>query len=234
MSAITAKGSQAKENANKKNRPDLKKVLLKLKDGDSHKVRLLSTEDYVEYSSAGDFNLGIYTQAISPDSPLLVAHAKGGEKFKGLYKKSRYNFVFASIETGELVALQVSKNQAKTLIKSIDEYADHISTVAFKVTRSGDDTSTVYTLNPMLGMNDKEKEMFAKFDGQEVEMEFYEAVLEPKSDDFLAKLLKEAGFDVETHLPHINISDDAEEGTEPTEDAEPITEDGEENPLDVI
>jgi len=212
MSAITAKGSQARENANKKDRPDLKKVLLKLKDGGSHKVRLLSVEDYVEYASAGDFNLGIYTQAISENSPLLVAKDKGGEKFKNLYKKSRYTFVFASLETGELVALQVSKNQAKTVIGNIDEYAEHIGSVAFKVTRSGEDTSTVYTLNPMLGMNEKEKEAFAKFDGQEVAMEFFESILEPKDDKFLAKLLKEAGFDVATHLPHIDLSD--AEGTE--------------------
>lgn len=232
MSAITAKGTQAKENANKKNRPDLKKVLLKLKDGESHKVRLLSVEDYVEYSSAGDFNLGIYTQAISPDSPLLVAHAKGGEKFKGLYKKNRYNFVFASLETGELVALQVSKNQAKTLIGNIDEYAGHINSVAFKVTRSGADTSTVYTLNPMLSMSDKEREAFAKFEGQEVGMDFYEAVLEPKDDKFLAQLLQEAGFDVATHLPHIELTPEPKEGAE---DAEPLdVTDADESLLDTI
>lgn len=233
MSAITAKGQKAKENANKKNRPDMKKVLVKLKENGSHKVRVLGVDDYVEYASAGDYNLGIYTQAISQDSPLLVAHAKGGEKFKNLYKKSRYCFVFASLETGELVALQVSKNQAKTLISNIEEYEESLDELAFNLKRTGSDTSTVYSLNPIIKMKPEDKEKFDSFNGQEVEMDFFESILEPKSDDFLAKLLKEAGFDVETHLPHINIQEDANEN-EGSEDAEPITDADEDNPLDVI
>ncbi|MGG4390502.1 hypothetical protein ABEU97_20430 [Priestia megaterium] len=231
MSAITAKGQQAKENANKKDRVDLKKVLIKLKENETHKVRVLSDEDYVEYASAGDFNLGIYTQPISQNSPLLVANAKGGEKFKNLYKKNRFCFVFASLETGELVALQVSKNQAKTIISSIDEYKDSLDTFAFNVKRTGSDTSTVYSLNPIIKMGDKEKEVFDKFEKVEVPMEFYESVLEPKDDSFLAKLLKEAGFDTDTHLPHIVIQEDEDTGTEPDTSAEKIQEDGQDEDL---
>lgn len=223
MSAITAKGQQAKENANKKDRVDLSKVLLKLKGNKSHKVRLLSDDDYVEYMSAGDYNIGIYTQAITEDSPLLVAHAKGGEKFANLYKKNRFCFVFASLETGGLVALTVSKNQAKNLISNIEEYAEVKDEIAFNVKQTGEDTTTGYSLNPIIKMKPEEKEAFDKFADTTVEMDFYEAVLEPKSDDFIAKLLKEAGFDVETHLPHIKLQE-VEETEETDEDAQPITE----------
>ena len=58
MSVITAKGSKAKEGASKENL-DKSKIYLRLKDGESHKVRLLSAEDYVEYNAVGDFNNGI-------------------------------------------------------------------------------------------------------------------------------------------------------------------------------
>ncbi|MCM3639681.1 hypothetical protein M4D68_00780 [Priestia aryabhattai] len=229
MSAIVSKGQQAKENANKKDRINLKDVLVKLKEGQSHKVRVLSAEDYVEYMSAGDFNIGIYTQAITPDSPLLVAHAKGGEKFKNLYKKNRFCFVFASLETGGLVALQVSKNQAQTIISNIEDYKESLGTFAFNIKRTGSDTSTVYSLNPIIQMKPEEKATFDKFNDVVVTDEFYEQVLEPKDDVFLAKLLKEAGFDTDTHLPHIIIPED--EGTEPDTSAEEIGDQGSDEDL---
>lgn len=229
MSAITARGTQAKENANKKNRVDTKKIYLRLKENQGHKVRVLGVMDYVEYQAVGDYNLGIYTQPVSENSPLLVAHQFGGEKFKNLYKKPRYVFVFASLETGELVALECSKNQAKALISNIDEYSQHINTVAFNLKKTGSDTNTGYALNPMLSMSPEEKAVFDKFDGQTVEDSFFEDIIQPKGDQFLAKLLKEAGFDVETYLPHIKIDED--NGTEPDTSAEAIEENGSDEDL---
>lgn len=223
MSAITAKGSQAKENANKSNL-DLKKVYLRLKENQTHKVRLLGAEDYVEYQAVGDYNLGIYNQPVTDDSPLLVAHAKGGEKFKNLYKKSRYVFVFASLETGELVAWDASKTQAKAMISTIEEYKEVLGEIAFNFKRTGDKTETVYSLNPIIKMKPEEQEAFNKFDGQAVEMEFFESIIQPKSPEFLAKLLKEAGFDTDTHLPNIKIDEDNEgevdTSSEPIENTE--------------
>jgi hypothetical protein len=234
MSVITAKGSQAKENANKKGKVDTKKIYLRLKENQSHRVRLLSVEDYVEYQAVGDFNLGIYNQAVTENSPLSVAHAKGGEKFKNLYKKSRYVFVFGSLETGELVAWDASKTQAKALISTIEEYAEVIDEISFNFKRTGDKTETVYSLNPIIKMKPEDKEKFEAFNGQEVEMDFFESIIQTKDDKFLAKLLKEAGFDVATFLPHIDISDaDESEGTD--ESAEAIEETGnDENILDHI
>ncbi|MEH7117232.1 hypothetical protein V7128_07395 [Neobacillus vireti] len=223
MSVITARGEQAKENANK-SKVDTKKIYLRLKDNQSHKVRLLGTKDYVEYNSAGDYNLGIYNQPVDSNSPLLVAHAKGGEKFKNLYKKQRYVFVFASLETGELVALDVSKNQSKQVISGIEEYAENIEDIAFNLKRSGADTSTGYSLNPILKMKPEDQTAFDKWGGQTVPETFYDEILQPKDEKFLAKLLKEAGFDVETHLPHIKLDDEGQK--EPDTSAEKIEDMG--------
>ncbi|APT46597.1 hypothetical protein [Bacillus safensis] len=229
MSVITARGDQAKENANK-GKVDTKKIMLRLKDNQSHKVRVLGVKDYVEYNAAGDYNLGLYNQPVLDSSPLLVAHAKGGEKFKGLYKKQRYSFVFASMETGELVALDVSQNQAKAVISSIEEYGEHIDKFGFNLKRTGADTSTSYALNPIIAMKADEQAAFDKLGGLTVEPEFFDAILQPKDDKFITKLLKEAGFDVATHLPHIQL--DEEEGQkEPDTSAEKIDESKDENIL---
>lgn len=230
MSVITARGDQAKENANK-GKVDTKKIMLRLKDNQSHKVRLLGVKDYVEYNAAGDYNIGLYNQPVTESSPLLVAHAKGDDKFKNLYKKQRYSFVFASLETGELVALDVSKNQAKAVISGIEEYAENIDEVAFNLKRTGADTSTGYGLNPILKMKPDEQAAFDKFDGQVVEPEFFDSILQPKDDKFLAKLLQEAGFDVAKHLPHIQLDDEGQEKSEPDTSAEKIDESEGENIL---
>lgn len=225
MSIITAKGSEAKENAQNTG-IDLSKVYLRLKDGESHVVRLLGYEDYVEYTAVGDFNLGIYNQAISGDSsPLVVAHQKGGEDFKGLFKKPRYVFAFASLATGELVAWDASRTQAKALINTIEEYAEDINDIAFNFKRTGTKTDTVYSLNPIIRMKAEIKDQFEALDGETVEMEFFESIIKPKDEKFLAKLLKEAGFDVETHLPHIDLSDAEDKAEDADEDVTAVDPD---------
>lgn len=210
MSIITAKGAEARENANKE-RLDTSKIYLRLADGDSHKVRILSPDDYVEYNAVGDFNNGIFNQPVAEDSPLLKAYEEGGEAFEGLFPRKRYVFVFGSVETGELVAFDASRNQAKGLISTIEEYRDDIDDVVFTFKRTGEKTSTTYSLNPKLKMTDKEKEVFDTFDDTEVELEFYEKILQPNDDKFVVKLLAEIDPSVVDLFPDIDISEDDEE-----------------------
>lgn len=207
MSVITAKGSKAKEGASKENL-DKSKIYLRLKDGESHKVRLLSAEDYVEYNAVGDFNNGIFNQPVSSDSPLIKAHKEGGEAFKDMYPRKRYAFVFGSIETGELVAFDASKNQAKGLISTIEEYRDELDTFAFTFKRTGEKTSTVYSLNLKPKLTAKEKEVFDSLEGKEVKMEFYEQLLQPNDDKFMIKLLAEIDSSVLELFPEVDITED--------------------------
>lgn len=206
MSVITAKGSQAKESANKEV-VDTSKIYLRLKDGESHKVRLLSAEDYVEYNAVGDFNNGIFNQPVAEDSPLLKAHKEGGEKFEGLFPRKRYVFVFGSIETGELVAFDSSKTQAKNLISTIEEYKEDIDDMYFVFKRTGEGTSTTYSLNPKMKMSAKDKEAFDKFADTEVEIDFYEKILQPNDSTFLVKLLMEIDPAVKELFPEINVEE---------------------------
>lgn len=229
MSLITAKGSAAKENATKSNL-DLSKIELRLKEGESHKVRLLSTEDYVEYQSAGDYNLGIFNQAISGEnSPIVIANKKGGEKFKSLYTKPRYKFVFGSLETGELVSWDASKTQAKALISTIEEYAEDADVLAFNFKRTGNKTETVYSLNPIIRMKPEDKKLFDSFEGKTVEMDFFESIIQPKDDNFLIKLLAEIDSSVLALFPEYTPENqDADDTVVAVEDA------AEEDLLDAI
>ena len=207
MSVITARGAEAKAGAEKE-RLDTSKIYLRLKDGDSHKVRILSVTDYVEYNAVQDWDNGIYSQPVGADSPLLKAHKEGGETFKNLYARKRYAFVFASVETGELVAFDASKNQAKNLIGTIEEYAENIGETVFTFKRTGNGTSTTYSLNPKLKMTAEEKKVFDTFEGREVEMEFFEKILEPNDDKFVVKLLAEIDPSIVSLFPEISLEDE--------------------------
>ena len=207
MSVITARGAEAKAGAEKE-RLDTSKIYLRLKDGESHKVRILSTMDYVEYNAVQDWDNGIYSQPVGEGSPLLKAHKDGGETFKNLFARKRYAFVFASVETGELVAFDASKNQAKNLIGTIEEYAENIEETVFTFKRSGNGTSTVYALNPKLKMTADEKKVFETFEGREVENEFFEKILQPNDDKFVVKLLAEIDPSIVSLFPEISLEDE--------------------------
>jgi len=207
MSVITAKGKQAKESAEAK-KLDLKNVFIRLKDGESVKVRLLSAEDYVEYKAHGDFNLGIYT------TPCLVpagqkcamceASKSGVEEFERIYARKRYLFIFADLVSGDIRVFDASKNQATSLITEIEDLANDydLSETIFEFARKGTKTGTTYSLKvvPEKRVTASDRENFEKFDGKDVEISFYEAVLQARTYEQQVQSLKDAGFPVEAHF----------------------------------
>jgi hypothetical protein len=222
MSLFTARGNEAKELVNKKN-VDLKKVYIKLKDGQSIPVRLLGLMDYQTYKGHEAFSLGIYLQpCVLPagkrcayDEVLEIVRKLPEDhelkKFEKLYPKDRVLFAFADIDAGEIRFLDISTKQAKKLIADIEQYKDHIDTVAFNLTRTGEKTDTTYSLNPILTLNDHGKKAFAKFDGQKVTPEMFEEVLVPRAKTFEQQLeiLKKAGFPVEQYFD-VGTDDDVQ------------------------
>ena len=236
MSIITAKGSKVTENVNKKN-VDFKKVYIRLKDGESVKVRILGVEDFVEYKAhANGFNLGVYSQpCIAPtgvDCPLCVAHKSGVEGFEDPLKvTNRYMVAMADIETGELRVWDCSKKQLKTFISQLEEYKEIIEDgeeLAFTFKRTGTGTETSYTLSPILKLKKDLQESYHKFDDQEVEVDFFETVLQPRSEKMMVSILKDAGFPTDEFFPHVQLDDEsADNGVAPVEETE-------DNPLDNI
>jgi hypothetical protein len=213
MSIVTAKGKAAKESANKAGGSiDWKKIYIRLKDGDSVRVRLLSSEDYIEYLAHGNYNLGIYTQpCIEPTGvPCAICEAAKAEleAFKGLYRKRRYLFAMADIDEGMIRYFDATKGQAKLLIEQIEGYEESLGEVAFIFKRTGDKTETTYILSPILKMKAPDKEKFAKFDDVTPDEDMYETILQPKTRGQQIEVLAEAGFPVGEHF---EIEEPAEE-----------------------
>lgn len=209
MSFITNKGKEAKESINKSGGLDLKETFIKLKDGEGIRVRVMTDEDYVEYLSHGSFGKGIFTQpcigVAGQDCAMCEASKyEGGEKdtwgnpeWNHLYAKKRCLFGFVNIDTGKKVVFDATKNQAKDVIGSIEEYADSIGDVAFTFKRTGTKNNTKYKLSPILKLKKAEQEAFDKADEINFDIEFFEMCLMARSREQQLVELKDAGFPME-------------------------------------
>ena len=105
MGLISAKGNEAVQSAGKST-VDLSEIMIRLKDKESVKVRLLSAEDFVEYEAVSEFSLGVYTQPSREPlgekdyfieaGKLAKQKAEGvDEKFEKLYPRKRYLIAMA-------------------------------------------------------------------------------------------------------------------------------------------
>ncbi|MGM1023485.1 MAG: hypothetical protein ACQEXV_23865 [Bacillota bacterium] len=235
MSIITNRGKAAAESANKK-QIDYKKLFIKLKDGESVRVRIPSAEEYVEYMAHGSFDLGIYTQpCILPigsrcayDELVRYINDDLGvtkddkdhplQPFRALYAKKRYLFALYDIDEQMIRLYDATKDQANGLIASIEEYADSINELAFTFKRTGDKSATTYTLSPILKLKDADKEKFEAFTGV-VDEKLYEDALMPRTFEQQIEELQKAGLPA--NIIQTLFGDALEE------DAKPIDEDPE-------
>lgn len=225
MSLFTAKGEEAKASASRKN-VDLKTAYIRLKENESVRVRLLGLTDYVEYKAHGDFNLGIYTQpCLTPMSgeldPLCIASNSGIEGFDKLKAKKRYIFALYDIDMKQIRFWDCSKTQATKMISDIEEYKESIldgDVLAFNFKRTGNKTETVYSLNPILKLDEKGKEGFASADEIQVEIKDFEAVLIPRTVEQQIEALKQAGFPVDDYFSDAISNTDVEGDVDPTDD----------------
>jgi hypothetical protein len=207
MGVVTARGKAAKESANKASSSiDWKKIFIRLKDGESVRVRIMGPEDYVEYKAHGNFNAGIYTQpCIEPmgcDCAMCEASKADLEEFKGLYAKKRYLFAMADLDEVMIRFFDASKGQAKPLIDAIEQYEDSLSEVAFIFKRTGQKTETNYTLQPILKLKAPDKEKFGKLDGATVDDDLFDTVLQPRSREQQIEELAKSGFPVREYFPN--------------------------------
>ncbi|MZP28667.1 hypothetical protein GTO91_02900 [Heliobacterium undosum] len=226
MSVITAKGKAAKESANKKNSSiDFKKVYIRLKDGDSVRVRLLTPEDYVEYRAHSAYLQGIFTQPCIHPAGQKCAHCEAGhsglEEFQGLRARKRYLFAMADLDEGIIRVFDASKGQAQGIIQTIEQYTDHLRDLAFVFKRTGTKVETSFTLNPIIKLKPEDQEKFDSFNETTVEDDFYETVLQPRTRQQQIEELEKAGFPIERFFGN-ELQDD---GVKPLGEAEVKPED---------
>lgn len=223
---ITAKGTAAVQSAQATNKVDLAETMIRLKDGESVKVRLLHSDDYAEYLSVGDFALKVYTQPTRDDKDYFIeagklanSGAEGvGEEFKRLYAKKRYLIIMGDIATGKLRAWDCSKGQFNTFISALEEYKDIIDDneeLVFTFKRTGNKTDTVYSLQPAVRMKAEEKAGFHAFDETVIPDDFFNSLLLERSAEQQVQVLKDAGFPVEKYFPEIHLEETVATDAEP-------------------
>lgn len=222
MSIIMGRGDDAKKaiEGGGGNRLDLKKAFIRLKAGESTRVRILSKIDYVAYKAHGHYTNGIYTQPcikVAGERCLLCEAANyDGELVDGvtikkvktqrgdmvsewasMYAKKRVLFAFVDLDEDMIRVFDATKNQADGLIATIDEYADDLDDLAFTFKRTGERNETVYSLNPIMPKRMEEvQETFDKYDDAKIEDAIFEEALQTRTTDEMAIDLKKAGFPV--------------------------------------
>lgn len=229
MGLISKRGQEVKDTVNRDD-IDLKKVYIRLKDGQSIKVRLLGVQDYVQYKAhANGFNFGIYTQpCLAPtgvECPLCKAYEHDKEEYKDLRPSNRYLVAMADLEEKMIRVWDCSKTQLKNLIAQIEEYEDMITDpdeeVMFTFKRTGTKTSTSYTLSPIMNKKQKDslREAYHSFDDKEVEDSFFEGCLVPRTESIIMNALKQAGVPVNEIFPDYVFEESTDEGSiEPVDD----------------
>lgn len=184
---------------------DFKKLYINLKDGESVNIKILGPDDVVEYRSHGDFTLGLFNQTCTKPAgkpcafceAVKYADENKMDDWSQTYAKPRFLFAFYDLDMQAIRIFNATKNQAKTLLNSIQEYKEHLSSVSFKLSRSGNKTETVYSLAPQLTF--KSPELKATFEAVEevVTPETFENALIVRGYDSQVKLLGDLNFPVE-------------------------------------
>ena len=207
MSLISKRGQEVKDAVNRDD-IDLKKVYIRLKDGQSVRVRLLGVQDYVQYKAhANGFNFGIYTQpCLAPtgvECPLCKAYEHDKEEYKDLRPSNRYLVAMADLDEGMIRVWDCSKTQLRNLIAQIEEYAAPI------ISKKAIGELAV---------------AYHKFDDMAIEDSFFEGCLLPRSESIIMNALKQAGIPVEEIFPDyvFEDADNAGEAEEMEDDNMPF------------
>lgn len=145
-----------------------------------------------------------------------------------LYRgKKRYLRAFHDLATGKDIVVDLSPTQEATLKAAIEENADDLDAIAFKLAKKGTSTSAVVSLSAIVKMErdltEEERANFAKFGESPFDLESFETCLYVADETEQTKNLVIAGFDIGRLGLSIGASNAAP--TKPDESS-PIVDDG--------
>lgn len=217
------RGNEATFEKSRENKVKAKDVRLTLKENQSVKVVVCTTQDYVEYPAHNDFNHGIFPQACHEDNCPLCAVAALGDDFKAMKMKKRYKFGFFVIDENKVMAFDATAGQAKKLKAQLDEYKEDIEYGAvFTFKRTGTSKETDYSLSLISERKytAADKKAIEEYKGYTIPDDFFEDICEPVSKKYVYKALEEkAGIDVRAMFPDAEalLAETETEGTEQTD-----------------
>lgn len=121
-----------------------------------------------------------------------------------LYKGNpRFIMGFVDLDTGELLAVDMSKPQALAVHTVIKKYENKLGKLAFELAKTnatGDAKDTKVALTPLIDFEEdltpEQQAVFKSFDGKEFDKARFEGVVYEADDAEQITFLKQAGFDV--------------------------------------
>lgn len=118
-----------------------------------------------------------------------------GRDFLG---KDRFALGFIDLSTGMPIIIDFSKNQARAVHSVIKKNEKKLDKKAFEIEKTGKGKDTVVLASPLDldDLTEKEAKNFAKFDGEEFDMNLFEGLLYVADEKEQVELLTEAGFDI--------------------------------------
>ena len=203
-----------------------KKSFASLANGNTYKVRALGLTDFITFRSYGIYKVvnsftpeklptlnakGFPVENLTPwdkasdyyakqmfeetDEAKKAALSVEAAKYRG---KQRFALGFIDLETGEPVVFDLSKNQALAVHAVLKKNAAKLDKKAFEIEKSGKGNSTTALLTPLDldDLTEKERENFAKYDGQHFDGSNFDGLLYVANEEEQKQLLKQAGFDL--------------------------------------
>ncbi|MEW9697996.1 hypothetical protein [Paenibacillus sp. SI8] len=144
----------------------------------------------------------LYTEAdAAKDAGASEADVKKLTDEAYLYRgKPRFLRAFYDLDSGKDIVVDLSPKQEKTIKAVIQKYANKLGKIAFELSKTGESTSAVVALSPIIDMDedltDKQRENYAKLGASPFDMESLETCLYVADEAEQIKNLVIAGFDI--------------------------------------
>lgn len=228
-----------------------KSEISSFKSGSVYKVRVKGTDDLAQYFNYGIYKVvnsfvpknpaernerGFITGSPTAwdkaaqyyqDLANQTADKAEQERLKAearLYRgKEKFLMGFYDLTAGKDIIVDLTKAQALGVYQTIVEYEEEIGDLAFKLSKTGESTSTQVTLSPIVnakkGLTDAEQANFAESAGKPFNADMFDGVLYEANEAEQVESLIKAGFDVSL----IGLSGGAEDEVTPITDGEPDT-----------
>src|SRR5699024_10384547 len=123
-------------------------------------------------------------------------HGQEASKYRA---KQRFAMGFYDLTDGELIVIDVSKNQAQAIHGVIQKFEKRLDKMAFELAKDGQGTATTVSLTPvMFPEEDLTDEQRANFDKapEEFDSDRFEGILFEANEEEQIENLVKAGFDV--------------------------------------
>lgn len=192
------------------------------KSGTKYFVKVLGTSDLIAYYSYGIFKqvnsfvaknpskrdrYGNPIENLTPWDKAWKYHKEQskewtdehGQEASKYRARQRFAMGFYDLTSGELIVVDLSKNQAQGVHSVIRKFEKRLDKMAFELTKEGQGTSTTVSLTPVMfpdeDLDDNQRANLEKAP-KEFDKSRFDGILYEMDDEEMVEKLVEVGFDV--------------------------------------